>query len=367
MTAAPGMHRWPLALAIVGGWAAIGIVSASLTYNAWQAEQMDVGLGRALLIIGPYWLYWALATPLIAWVAARVPLEHGRFGSAIAAQAATCLLVVTVHVALYMVANHALFPWPANEPVPPLSVLTLSYLRTRWQFELMIYLAILGGSLALRYYRSSQERTVRATQLETQLAQAQLQALRMQLHPHFLFNTLQAISFLVVENPPAAQRMLSQLGDLLRAVLDDDERQEVPLHEELAFLQQYLAIEQVRFADRLSVTFAVEDAARDALVPGFVLQPLVENAIRYAIAPTAEPGCIEISARVLDDSLRLAVRDSGPGFADPIAEGVGIATTRARVEKMYGGSDRLRLGSAPNGGAEAALVLPLRLASSEEA
>jgi two-component system LytT family sensor kinase len=366
MTVARKPRRWPLALAVFGGWAAIGVVSASLTYNTWQAEQIEAGLGRAILIIGPYWLFWAFATPVIGWVVTRVPLEHGRLGPGIAAQVLTCVVIVTVHVTLYMAANYWLFPWPAGERVPSLSLLTSSYLRSRWQYELMIYLAVLGGSLALRYYRSAQERTVCATQLEAQLAQAQLQALRMQLHPHFLFNTLQAVSFLVVENPPVAQHMLTQLGDLLRAVLDGDERQEIPLQEEIDFLQRYLAIEQVRFADRLTVTFSVDEAVRHALVPGFVLQPLVENAIRYAIAPSARPGCIDISARAQNGSLRLAVRDSGAGFVEPISEGVGIATTRARIGKMYGGSDRLRLGSAPGGGAEAALDLPLRYADAND-
>ncbi|MEO8201338.1 MAG: histidine kinase, partial [Gemmatimonadota bacterium] len=181
----------------------------------------------------------------------------------------------------------------------------------------------------------------------------------------FLFNTLQAVSVLTVENPRAAQRMLTQLGDLLRAVLDGDDRQEVALGEELGFLRQYLAIEQVRFPDRLTVRFDVPDEALDAMVPSFVLQPLVENAIRYAIAPRAAPGQIAIAARISADRLRLTVRDSGPGFPDPIDEGVGLATTRTRLDKLYGPKQSMTLGSAEGGGAQVEIVVPFHRAEIE--
>jgi LytS/YehU family sensor histidine kinase len=240
-----------------------------------------------------------------------------------------------------------------------------SYLKNRWQLELLVYWAILGAAHAVAYYREGQERFIRASLLEAQLAQSQLQALRMQLHPHFLFNTLQAVSVLTVENPRAAQRMLTQLGDLLRAVLDGDDRQEIPLGEELGFLRQYLEIEQVRFPDRLTVSYDVADGALDALVPSFVLQPLVENAIRYAIAPSAAEGRIRIAARSADGELVLTVQDSGPGFSDPIDEGVGLATTRTRLEKLYGAGQRMTLGRGQGGGAEVVVVLPFHTTEAE--
>jgi len=355
----PAPRRWSLGALIVGASALVGAVSASLTWSTWQSERLNVGLDRALLITMPYWLFWALITPVIWRLGERLPVTGRRWKTALAVHLLASVMIGLVHASLYMWANQAFFPFPSAERVPGFASLLGSYLRNRWQFEFLMYGAILGGTEAVRHYRGMQERTVRATQLESQLARAQLQALRMQLHPHFLFNTLQAISVLVVEDPRAAQRMLTQLGDLLRAVLESDERAEIPLHEELGFLERYLAIEQVRFADRLSTTFDVDPSVLDALVPGFVLQPLVENAIRYAIAPSAASGQVHVSARAVGGQLRLAVRDSGPGFPDAIDEGVGLSTTRARLDKLYGPAHRLSLGRANGGGAEAVIEFPL--------
>jgi len=353
-------RRWPLAAAVLGGFTVVGLISSSLTWSTWQAEHLGVGFGLAVLLTLPYWLFWAAVTPVIVALGRRAPIGTTRWPRALLVHVTACALIVLAHTSFYMWLNLRYFPFPSTETVPGFGGMIASYLRSRWSFEVIMYWAILGAALAAGYAREAQRRQVRASALEAQLAQSQLQALRMQLHPHFLFNTLQAISVLVDENPRAARQMLTQLGDLLRTVLDGDERQEVPLAEELTFLRRYLAIEQVRFPDRLAVTFAVDDAARDVLVPAFLLQPLVENAIRYAIAPSAAPGRIAVEARLAGRELQLAVRDSGPGFPDPVTDGVGLATTRARLAKLYGDAHRLTLGRGPDGGAEAAIVLPAR-------
>lgn len=359
MTAISAPRRWTLPVAVFGGWLIIGLVSTSLSYSTMQAEHLPVGFGRALVLGLPYWLFWPLVTPIIVWLARQAPPGAERLPRSLAIHLAASIAIGALHSALYMAINQLWFPFPGGAS-PSFGVLLDSYLKNRWQLELLVYWAILGGALAISYYREGQERSIRASRLEAQLAQSQLQALRMQLHPHFLFNTLQAISVLTVENPRAAQKMLTQLGDLLRAVLDGDERQEIPLEEELGFLRRYLDIEQVRFPDRLSVTFDVAPQALDAMVPSFVLQPLVENAIRYAIAPSAAPGRIDIVARTTDGRVQLIVRDSGPGFPQPIDEGVGLATTRARLEKLHGTNQRMILGRSTAGGAEAVIDLPLR-------
>lgn len=339
-------RRWFLPAAIAAGWTAVALISTGLSYSVWQAERLRIDFVHTLLVTMPFWLYWPLVTPLIVWLARREPIEHGRIARGLMVHLLASVVICALHVLIYLKAYHLWFPWPEREPVPSFGVLAASYLRNRWQFELLTYWAILGGVLAVRYYREGRERALRAGALEAQLAQAQLQALRMQLNPHFLFNTLQAISVLVVEQPRSAQRMLTLLGDLLRAVLEGGGRQEIPLREELDFLRRYLEIEQVRFPDRLDVRYEVEPGLDDALVPSFVLQPLVENSIRYAIAPRAERGTLVIGARVTEGVLRLSVRDDGPGFPALFEEGVGLSTTRARLEKLYGG-DRLDIRGLP--------------------
>jgi LytS/YehU family sensor histidine kinase len=184
----------------------------------------------------------------------------------------------------------------------------------------------------------------------------------MQLHPHFLFNSLNAVGVLVRDhNTVAASRMLERLGDVLRQVLRTDLPHEVTLAEELGFLEQYLAIEQERFSDRLRVHWAIEDRARAALVPSFVLQPIVENAIKHGIAKRADAGRLDITARIVDRYLELSVRDDGGGVsATQSVEGVGLSNTRERIRTLYGDDASLTLSTPPAGGTEVTVRIPLR-------
>ena len=214
------------------------------------------------------------------------------------------------------------------------------------------------------YYQQAQDRALKASQLETQLAEAQLQALQRQLHPHFLFNTLNAISALMHRDVEAADQMLSKLSDLLRIALDQRGAQEVALKDELEFLQKYLEIEQARFGDRLSVDFTIEPQTLDAQVPNLILQPLVENSVRHAVAVRIEPGHIAVRARRNDDRLELSVRDNGPGLpkgrtAAP-ASGVGLANTRSRLERLYGASQHLTFAEPPGGGLLVTVSMPFK-------
>jgi len=226
--------------------------------------------------------------------------------------------------------------------------------------NMTFYWGILGVRYIFGNYHKYRERELRASQLEARLAQSQLQVLKMQLHPHFLFNTLNSISVLMTEDAAAANRTLVRLSDLLRMTLDDAGAQETSLKAEMDFLQGYLDIERTRFQDRLSVDVRIEPAAWDALVPTFLLQPLVENSIRHGISPHARPGLVEICARRDGDSLRLEVRDNGGGVAANGSEGVGIATTRARLQQLYGSSHRFEIRNAPEGGARVSVVIPFR-------
>jgi LytS/YehU family sensor histidine kinase len=188
-----------------------------------------------------------------------------------------------------------------------------------------------------------------------------LQALKMQLHPHFLFNTLHSISALIPRDPEAADAMLGQLSDLLRLTLDRIGTQEVPLKEELDFVQKYVEIERARFGERLQVEFDIAPETLDALVPNMLLQPLVENAIRHGIARKVDGGRVDVVARREDDELGLVVRDTGAGLAEDapgLTKGVGLANTRSRLEHMFGARHSIDFSEPPGGGVAVKIVIP---------
>lgn len=355
--------NWRLGLGVMAGWLVIGLISSGLTFNTWQTEGLGIDWPLAYGLLLPYWLFWGVVTPIIVALGRRFPLNRATWRRSVGIHFAACLVLGVVHFIGYAAFYKSFFPWPASEAGgPPWPTLLLMMLSSRWQFELMAYGGILGCSLAITYARESEARALAAAELETRLAQAQLASLRMQLNPHFLFNTLQSVSVLVEEDPRRARRMLVLLGDLLRSVLEGPGRQEVPLAQELELLERYLEIEQTRFSDRLNVRFEVDPATRSLLVPSLLLQPLVENAVRYAIAPKATPGTIVVSAASEDHRLILKVADDGPGLPRGFVERVGLATTRARLEKLYGGGQSFTLAPGPGGGTVATIVMPGRKA-----
>lgn len=218
----------------------------------------------------------------------------------------------------------------------------------RARFNLPIYWVIVSIVHALIYYRRSREKEMSSRELEARLTEAKLQALRMQLHPHFLFNTLNAISTLVHTNPKAADEMIGNLSELLRATLDTTE-QEISLRRELEFLDRYLEIQQARFRDRLKLEKSVAENTLAALVPTLVLQPLVENAIRHGVEPQTGTGLVRISAAVNGANVLITIEDDGPGTQNKGSGGIGLANTRARLEQLYGTAGILRLLSPERG------------------
>jgi sensor histidine kinase YesM len=230
-----------------------------------------------------------------------------------------------------------------------------------------IYWAILASIVSTQYYRRFRDHELRTSQLETQLALAQLQMLRMQLHPHFLFNTLNAISALLHKDADKADIMLARLGELLRTTLESTGTQKIPLRQELEFIQPYLEIEKARLGDRLKVQMDIDPEVMDAAVPNLVLQPLVENAIRHGIAPYAQTGRLDIRARPENGMLRIEVKDNGPGLspeqqasasAGSFRAGVGIANTRARLQQLYGPHHQFEMTNGPSQGLTVSLLIP---------
>jgi LytS/YehU family sensor histidine kinase len=236
----------------------------------------------------------------------------------------------------------------------------------RFHVELLVYWAILGASLAVDYRRRLRARDVQASALAAELAQARLRALKMQLHPHFLFNTLHAITVLVDEDPPAARRMVARLGELLRHTLAATGADEVPLGAEIEFLRLYLEIEETRFQDRLRVTYDVSPEALGARVPDLILQPLVENAVKHAVSARTAPVHVRVAARRVGPGLELTVEDDGPGLGAGVPrDGIGLATTRERLARLYAGAASFALAPVASGtGVVATILLPFRASES---
>jgi signal transduction histidine kinase len=263
-------------------------------------------------------------------------------------------IVISVGEVVITFASHRAFGWY----VDPFVELMVAVFPT----NMLYYWLLVGVGHGLEYHRGLRQREAQNERLSRQLAQAQLHLLKSQLHPHFLFNTLHAISALMHRDVKAADRMLARLSQLLRVALDYTGTQEVSLEEELDFLEPYMEIEQVRLGDRLTVDMDVQPQMLEARVPHMILQPLVENAIRHGIAPRVGPGRIVIRAQGRRDMLDLEVWDDGPGLANGKSAngGLGLANTRARLEQLYGESFTFDPSNAPDGGFRVAISIPFR-------
>jgi len=308
-----------------------------------------------------YSYLWVALTLAIIRIDQRFPLDVKSWRRNGLVHLGASVLLSMLHP-MAMVCLIRLLGW-SRAPQPFWEVSRMSVVAY-FHVNVTFYWGIMGVRYILSNYHKYRERELRASNLETRLAQSQLQVLKMQLHPHFLFNTLNTISVLMAEDTKAANRTLVRLSDLLRMTLDSDGAQEVPLKQELDFLQGYLDIERTRFHDRLTIRVDVDPSVLDAQVPNLLLQPLVENAIRHGISPHARDGVVEISARREGGTLCVEVRDNGGGLVEggpePSTRGVGISTTRARLEQLYGSGHQFEIRNGPEGGAWVKVVLPFR-------
>jgi len=346
----------PLA-ATTAAWLVVALAVGMQGYVAAAYRGRPMPWAQALTYPLIFYAVWALLTPGILWLAARVPPR--RRPAFVAVHLAASVAAALVHARGFVFLLSRLQPdvWAGLET----GKVVMNAVVANFHSNLLLYWIVAGGSWLFAYYRRSRERDMRAAQLEGRLAQAELQVLKMQLHPHFLFNTLHAISALVHEDPEAADRMLSQLGDLLRATLAAGEAQEVPLGRELEFVDRYLDIERHRLGGRLQVDRDIDGAALDALVPNLLLQPLIENAIRHGIAPAAAGGTIRIRARCESGALRLQISDDGNGCdADGLVPGLGLSNTRARLAQLYGSAHRFSVTGTAGAGVQVDLTLPHR-------
>ena len=351
--------QWPLVFLVATG---LGAISSLLAWQFTLSLGQPAAYWRSMVVLNvTYWYVWALFAPAIVWLSQHFRFERQGLVRAISVHLPSVLLFSLTHIAAMQGAQWWLmtsaglpFDWWAE-------FRRAALLNFDW--EMMTYWAIAGISHAVLYYRESRDRAVRAVQLETRLVQAQLKALQQQLQPHFLFNTLHAISALMHRDVEAADRTLMRLSDLLRMTLENLGQQEVTLKSELEFLGKYLEIEQTRFADRLIVRFDVQPEALDALIPTLLLQPLVENAIKHGVAKKAGAGHIDITARRDHDKLWMEVRDDGLGLSDSalnaLQKGIGVSTTRARLQHQFGADYRFEFHRQPQGVA-VVVALPWR-------
>jgi signal transduction histidine kinase len=306
-----------------------------------------------LLLNAFYWFTWAAVAPLIVWLAVRFRFERQGWPRALAVHVPAVVVFAELHIIEQEWFRRTMAGYAGRTIDVPFWTGVQRAMIQYFDWEMMTYWAIVGLTLATIYYREAQERALAAARLETKLVESQLQTLQSQLHPHFLFNTLHAISTLMHRDVEAADRMLSRLGELLRMTLDNVGHQEVTLKEELDFLEKYLQIEQTRFRDRLTVRFEVQPETLDGLVPWMLLQPLVENAIKHGIAPQAGPGTIRIAARREPHHLLVEVEDDGVGLSQEavsaLQSGIGLSTTRARLQYQFGRDYRFEFRRRPRG------------------
>jgi two-component system, LytTR family, sensor kinase len=302
---------------------------------------------------------WGLLSPIIIFFVKRYPIERKHILRSFLIYVPLCVVIhilwVLIYVPIYWVMGGRWIP-PDITFMEGLKAMLLSSFR----LHALTYVPILISIQAIIWYRNYQAEKVRAAKLQTNLAEAQLQILKSQLNPHFLFNTLNAISALIFRNPKQADRCLSDLSDLLRLSLKSNQKQEITLKEELDFLRKYIQIQQTLLEDRLKIKWEIAPETLDALVPGMVLQPLVENSISHGIAPLKRAGCVRIGARAEEKVLHLWVQDDGRGIShdSPSENGIGLTNTRKRLRQLYGDGHVFDLSEPPGGGLAVNIKIP---------
>lgn len=354
--ATPLARRWAL---VVGAWTVVAAFSLAQIYVAQSALGHPPPLGALLLLEVPVWAFWALLTVPIVLLARCFPLDRGRVVRALAIHTGAAIAIGLVSVAFQMLWYQAFNPYPIQGS--DLGFWFWQYFRRYFVVGVVIYWAAIGVYYAFTNYFLYRDREVEASRVKAQLSEARLSALKMQIHPHFLFNTLNSVSALLERQPAEARRVLAQLAELMRASLKADARHLVPLEEEIEFLRRYLDLERIRLGDRLEVSLSIDPDVRRAAVPSFLFQPLVENAIRHGIARREGGGRMWISAVRDDDSLVIHVVDDGPGLGRrPAPEGIGLANTRRRLRELFGSDQHLVLHDQAGAGLAVRVEIPFR-------
>ncbi|MEW6210130.1 MAG: histidine kinase [Acidobacteriota bacterium] len=358
-------RRWIAAAFVIGLWTLPALLYATQSYLGQIDSAHDHFISWWRLAAWQLTIYyvWAALTPLILYLGRRFPVEQLNRLRNLAAHIFLGSVASLIHIASYtfIIRAFQIYPhWSIAQSIDQF----IHFIGMYFHLDFLTYVLILGVGFAIDYYRKYRQRELQAAALKAQLARAQLETLRAQLHPHFLFNTLNSIVGLIRNNEnQAAIRMTTELSELLRCALDSADRQEVSLSDEMEFIRRYLGIQQMRFSDRLRVEIDVADDTFEARVPSLILQPLVENAVRHGISARDQQGSLKLSARRNDGRLEINIYNDGPQLpADWRMEqhqGIGLSNTRARLDQLYGESGRLSLWNHDRG-VMANLAIPFR-------
>lgn len=347
-------------LLVIGIGVLVGVMDASQAYLLLPAIGRRLPLTRVLLVNVSYWMSFAALVPAVFFLADRVRLDGPFRWTQLLIHTLAAVAFVLVHFAFaaFVVLTRSDIGQTVGERF-------FNLLRNYSAGNFLQYWAIVGIFYTLHYYQEARQKELQAVQLQASLIEAQLQALRSQLNPHFLFNTLNTIFVLAQKGDQrAVMETLSQLSELLRASLDDKRPLEITLSEELAFLDGYLEIQRRRFSDRLTVQYQIAPETRDALVPNMILQPLLENAIRYGVTEQVGKAHITVQSTRDGDTLNLQVRDNGPGFGAKVrprsAKGIGLSNTEARLRYLYGGQQTVQYGTQDVPGGVVMISFPFR-------
>jgi two-component system LytT family sensor kinase len=342
-------------LLIAVSWTIFGTLMALEIHGRYARNGLTIAWEDAFSSELLYAWCWGLLTPVIMLLAYRIPLNAGTWKRNLPVQMAAGILVTLAHKMIYGLA----YFWHTVGLARAFGS-AIAALLDHVDYGITLFWLLTIAIYSIEYYRASREHELRASELSAQLAQAQLGLLRMQLQPHFLFNTLNAISVLVESDPAGARTMVNRLADMLRMTLETGSAQKVPLRRELDLLEGYLRIEQARFPDRLDVSVDPAEETLDAPVPSLLLQPLVENAIRHGVARNRARTAVRISARRTGERLVVVVEDDGPGVRDPdaVKEGIGLSNTRSRLDRLYGGNGRLEISAGRSHGFTATITIP---------
>jgi len=351
--------NWRKWLYIFAAWTAAALFFASnfVLQNQISSQPMSVWQAVSVQLASGYG--WFVLMPVILWLANHFPLDRrGNLARNIIANLIGCVALVLIHLA-WDAFSQSVLNFRNRQFETYFSAYAFQfYLNFHW--SCVVYLQINGIIYGIRYYNKFRAGELRSSQLEGRLAQTRLKILQMQLHPHFLFNTHNAIAELIHKDPATAEKMVENLSDLLRMSLNKLNVEEISFQQELEFLNKYLEIEQTRFQDRLKIKKDIAPDTLDATVPNMILQPLIENAVKHGIAPLIEGGTIEIRSFKENGNLRVQICDDGIGASGKIIEGIGISNTRARLKHLYDNAHEFLIESNKDKGMSVNLVVPFR-------
>jgi hypothetical protein len=350
---------WMEGMSSFAVWTLLGLFDAAQSYLTYAARGSPISLGRAIAFGLALWYAWAILSVFIFAFTRHCPIEHQRWPERLVLHLAAGIFFALVKLAMdYPIIEIFYCPRPGLMPFFDFfRVALLSHFHP----YMLIYWAMVGTWHAKEYYLKYRDREQESAHLEQLLSRTRLHLLRSQIHPHFLFNTLNGIATLIHKDVDSADRMIVRLGELLRVSMENFDSHEVTLRQELSFTRAYLEIEQCRFGIALQSEMFIDERSLDTKVPFLILQPLVENAIRHGIAPNGHSGRVVVRAHLMNKTVRLVVEDSGNGsnLTPDFKEHIGLSNTRARLDQLYGDEHQLELSRSPLGGLAVTIDIPV--------